>query len=267
MIGFNELGRKGNLGNQMFQFASLRGIAANRKFDWRIPPQDKTRIHDYALFRYFELPTTKGENVSYVNFATFKSPSGDKRNSTGFEFDDDLFNGCPDNVNLNGFFQTEKYFSAISDLIRKEFTFKEKYLDLIEQSGLNSEPFTSLHVRRGDYLNSPKHHPVLSEEYYRAALENVEDLPIIVFTNDKDWVRSSSFLKNVDYRMANFEDYGLDLCLMTMARQSIIANSSFSWWGSWLSDSEAVIAPKLWFGPKLAHQDTSDLIPSNWTRL
>jgi len=44
----------------------------------------------------------------------------------------------------------------------------------------------------------------------------------------------------------------------------IIANSSFSWWGAWLSNSEKVIAPQKWFGPGNAHLDTKDLYCPDW---
>ena len=265
MIGFNELGRKGNLGNQLFQFASLRGIASNREFGWQIPPEDSTRIHDYAILRLFQLDSISSFNLGYSPFDTFLPMNSDGENSTDYHFDEKFFHNCPDNVNINGFFQSEKYFKNIAMEIKADLTFKQGFIDL-EKSKLEefNYDFIALHIRRGDYLHFPDHHPVLDVSYYLEALKHCPDLPIIVFTNDKDWVSKSQFISDRDYVIADFKDYGHDMYLMTKARYFIIANSSFSWWGAWLSQAQQVFAPMEWFGPKLAHQDTSDLYPESW---
>jgi hypothetical protein len=57
----------------------------------------------------------------------------------------------------------------------------------------------------------------------------------------------------------------VDMCLMTLCKGHIIANSSFSWWGAWLSQSNNVVAPNVWFGPNNMDKSTKDLIPSRWT--
>jgi hypothetical protein len=265
LIGFNDLGRKGNLGNQIFQYAALRGIAANRGFNWQIPPNDITRIHDYSLFRLFELTSLKSDNIGYSPFETLILNSEHDGNSSPFHFDSYLFNNCPDNVNLNGFFQSEKYFKNIAFQIREDLKFKESFIQIERDKIASTEPtFIAVHIRRGDYLKFPDHHPILAEEYYHQALERLPDLPLIVFTNDKSWVPYAKFLRNKSYEVANFEDYGHDLYLMTKASAFVVANSSFSWWGAWLSDADTVIAPHAWFGPKLQHLDTSDLYPEAW---
>jgi hypothetical protein len=266
MIGFNELGRKGNLGNQMFQFAALRGIASRNGYKWQIPPNDETRIHSYSLFRLFNLDSVKKDNVGYVPFETFRMPNSDDDNSVSFEFDRYFFENCPDNVNINGFFQSEKYFIEIQNEIKSDFIFKEYHQNFVKpiESELKGD-FIALHIRRGDYLKFPNHHPVLNEEYYVAALELLPDWPIVIFTDEKSYVGELKFLKNRRYLVSDFQDFGHDLCLMTSARAIIIANSSFSWWGAWLSNAELVCAPKEWFGSELAHLNTKDLIPEKWT--
>ena len=61
-------------------------------------------------------------------------------------------------------------------------------------------------------------------------------------------------------------DADVDMCLMSKCNYHIIANSSFSWWGAWLAESEKVIAPKIWFGSQ-ANLDDSDLVPQHWERI
>ena len=99
MIGYNTLGTNGRLGNQMFQYASLRGIADKHGYDFCIPPEDHPTYADYALFLTFKMD---GIKTGLVN--------GDTVSESGYEFDENLFNTCPDNVNIDGYYQTEKYF-------------------------------------------------------------------------------------------------------------------------------------------------------------
>ena len=72
MIGFDELGSKGWLGNQMFQYAALRGIAANRGYDFCIPPDDETRLTNYELHNTFKLKSVK--NLGYIG-GLYKHPT------------------------------------------------------------------------------------------------------------------------------------------------------------------------------------------------
>ena len=62
-ISFNGLGNEGRLGNQMFQYASLRGIASNRGFNWIIPSEDSTRYDNYGLFDCFKLVNCSADNI------------------------------------------------------------------------------------------------------------------------------------------------------------------------------------------------------------
>ena len=120
MIGFNNLGNMGRLGNQMFEYAALRGIAANKGYDWCIPPFHIKGIENYSLDRAFTLQSVQSQNLLVLDNG--HAPVVGERY---FHFDKELFDLCPDHISLNGFFQTEKYFKHIEDEIRKEFTFHE----------------------------------------------------------------------------------------------------------------------------------------------
>ena len=126
MIGFNYLGKMGQLGNQMFQYASLRGIAKNRGFNFCIPFHNEVVVDSLGnklkieLFNPFVM-----SNVTQLNIQLIDQDRPNVEEST-FAFDEKLFNECPDWVNLQGYFQTEKYFKNIEDEIRQDFTFKNE---------------------------------------------------------------------------------------------------------------------------------------------
>ena len=100
MIGFDHLGNLGRLGNQMFEFAALRGIAAHHGYDVCIPPREHEGIENYSLHECFELDHIPTRFIATERYA--QEPH--------FHFSKELFDGCPDNISLYGFFQTEKYF-------------------------------------------------------------------------------------------------------------------------------------------------------------
>ena len=107
MIGFNYLGKMGQLGNQMFQYASLRGIAKNRGFNFCIPFHNEVVVDSLGnklkieLFNPFVM-----SNVTQLNIQLIDQDRPNVQEST-FAFDEKLFNECPDWVNLQGYFQTE----------------------------------------------------------------------------------------------------------------------------------------------------------------
>ena len=121
MISFNNLGNLGRLANQMFQYAAIRGIAANRGFDFCLPPKQvfgskdpMVKSSDTNLYDCFKLPSF---DIGITQNQVFVEQT--------FAFDETLFNECPDDTDLVGYFQTEKYFKHIADEIRKDFTFTD----------------------------------------------------------------------------------------------------------------------------------------------
>ena len=119
MIGLNYLGKMGQLGNQMFQYAALKGIAAKHNYKTIIPSHpdvivdalgNKLRIE---LFDAFDLPMGPMD-VGYI-------PHERNLQEPHYHFSQELLDKCPDNVSLVGYFQSEKYFKHIEDDIRKLF--------------------------------------------------------------------------------------------------------------------------------------------------
>ena len=122
MISFNNLGNLGRLANQMFQYASLKGIARNRGYDFCIPPsqlfgQRDPLVKKDTLNIYDVFGVHKNNTIQ-----TLANPVLQERTH---EFDEELFRSCPDNVDLFGYYQSPKYFDHIKDEIKSDFTFSD----------------------------------------------------------------------------------------------------------------------------------------------
>ena len=285
MIGFNALGRMGRLGNQMFQYAALKGLARNIGADITIPYYPDAvddgigNMLRTELFDSFDLR---------VNIGLLNNGHAPVLQERQFHFDDELFRMCPDHVSLQGYFQTEKYFKHIENEIREDFTFKDDYLKPCKEyiDSIETPPIF-LHIRQADNIGREEFHPILPISFFEDSLKNwSEDTPCFVFTDDIDWCKSQEFFQqdrflfndNVErYDYTCMDGLGnmqhsllpqVDLCLMSLCSGGIIANSSFSWWGAWLqNDRGKVVAPdpKKWFGTSMTHLDTSDIVPDRWT--
>jgi hypothetical protein len=281
MLAFNELGNIGRLGNQMFQYAALRGIAAAKGYGWCIPPYNTRRIDNYSLANCFTLESVKSTNL-YILDRGFAPIVGEKH----FHFDEELLQLCPNDVSLHGFFQTEKYFAHIKDEIRNDFTFHNDLSEPVKGFLSELKDPIFLHVRRGDpnlvdargfkwsYTQCSDQHPPQPLEYYEKALALFpEDQEVVVVSDSPEWVMEQELFKpdrfyvstpEEKYPDGSYTPY-VDLCIMANCKGGIIANSSLSWWGAWLQNGAGkIVAPKMWFGSAYADKDTSDLYCEGW---
>jgi hypothetical protein len=116
-------------------------------------------------------------------------------------------------------------------------------------------------------------HKVCDIGYYKKALESFKGRSILVFSDDIAWCKAQEIFKgkNINFVENSSKIYKghFDLCLLSMCSDFIIANSTFTWWGAWLSKNKnkKVIAPKEWFGPELQYHILDDQIPENWERM
>jgi hypothetical protein len=284
----------GGLGNQMFQYAAGRCLAytlnTGLKLDLSLFRQDKTREYSLSAF------SITGDIASAADLSLIGRPlpwmirhpaealqSIIKQNTPvryvkerQFHFDPDIL-ALPDNVYLEGYWQSEKYFSAIEPIIRNEFQVRSTLSPDIQELSrrIRNSNAISIHIRRGDYVKDPvtnATHGVCPASYYQRAREkiirDVDDPYFWIFSDDPAWVRenittSHPFYCISDHNFKNFED----LYLMSCCQHHIIANSSFSWWGAYLGShpGKIVIAPKKWF--EKAEKNTKDLLPESWIRL
>lgn len=278
-ISYNRLGSNGRLGNQMFQYAGLRGIAANRGYDWLIPRPDSYGDSNYGLFDCFEMGSVEEKNFGQLNVQSI---------ATGqFHFSQEFFDGCPDNTNLHDYFTTEKYFTNITDIIRKDFTFKQEILEPCKEIVDELENPIFMHVRRGDYVVNPSAHPMCPISYYEKALELFdENSPVLVFSDSIEWCKEQEFFQGDRFMLSEYDEkYSqtadtllgrqntlipyFDLCMMTLCNGGIIANSTMSWWGAWLMENptQPIVAPNPWFGTHYNDYNMNDLIPDGWVEV
>jgi hypothetical protein len=255
-ITYDFLGGHGQLGNQMFQYALLVGVKHKIKnCNIKIDPETKNRSY---LFKFFDLKECTIE--------PFQSPI--LYNEKHFFFDEDVFN-INQNTNFRGYYQTDKYFKHCSNTVRQEFTFKRELQSQVDAflEQFRGKYLVSVHVRRGDYLVNPEIHTFPGIEYYSKAMEHLDNgnTVFICTSDDKAWCEQNF---NRDNLVCTSNDLLYDMCLISKCNSHIIANSTFSWWGSWLGTDpdKKVIAPSVWFGPKSKdYLQTKDIYCDNFT--
>lgn len=282
MLAFNQLGNIGRLGNQMFQYSALKGIAKRLGYEYCIPPFNSHRVDNYSLNKCFKL-----SSLSANNFKILDGGHAPIVMEKYFHYDEELHSLCPNDISIHGFFQSEKYFKNIESEIREDFTFYDEFLNPCKEmiNSLEKEPLF-LHIRRGDpnlvdargfkwaYTQCSSQHPPQPLEYYEEALKNFpEDQPVIVCSDSPEWVQEQELFSGDRFLISEPEEKYpdgsytpyVDLCLMSLCSGAIIANSSLSWWGAWLQNNKGlVVAPKMWFGPDYADKNTKDLYCDEW---
>ncbi len=181
------------------------------------------------------------------------------------------------NANLHGYFQSEKYFVDYAPAIKQMFQPNDAISAQIASryGAILSEETVGIHVRRGDYLKFTDHHPVMDQEYYFRAIEAApRPKYYVIVSNDIRWCKETFkgdkfiFVDSPQERPQGNQSTTFDLFLLSKCNHQIIANSSYSWWASYLNlnRDKVVIAPKIWYGPEKLKQgvDPKDLYLSSW---
>ncbi|OGI65818.1 hypothetical protein A3A95_01330 [Candidatus Nomurabacteria bacterium RIFCSPLOWO2_01_FULL_39_18] len=268
---------KGGIGNQMFQYALGRVLAL----------KNNTGLELDTSFLNLNLTTVTKRNFSLDVFnieakiiessylvMLFRRIFQRKGREKTFNFDKKILSIGSD-VSLDGYWHSPKYFAGFEDVIRKDFTPKNPPVQNIQNlmDEIRNQNSLCIHVRREDYVGN-KYYEVINSEYYERGIEYISSKTalekIYVFSDDIDWCRGNLSFKLptmfVGDEYAGLKNEG-HMYLMSKCRNFIIANSSFSWWGAWLSSykDKIVVCPKQWFGD--ASRDTSDLIPEDWIPL
>lgn len=275
MITFSKLGVNGSIGNQMFQYATLLSVALKNKYKYTIPEVDDYYNHDYERQEiYFKkgFKNISAERLSPTNLLKISNKFNQCHGEV-FKFSPQVLN-VPDNCDIFGYFQSYKYFIDFKDKIIDEFTFNDWLFDNINIDLINiANKCSSIHIRAGDYKRKQNVHRLLDLSYYAEAIRLCKTDKFLVFSDDDNYAEKilQEIVAKVDFIFIKNNNPFLDLLLMSLCKNNIIANSTFSWWAAFLNKHEdkIVVAPKIWFGPDLSGQNiwVKDLIPDKWTTI
>lgn len=287
---------KGGLGNQMFQYAVGKKLSletgevlfldANK-----LPSHNKEIPRDFDLIKF----NIDSKLISSNDVEKFRNPFGiisrairKIRTKILFQYNLDFHPNyltkvkniikSGKNVYIEGYFQSERNFAEIREILLSEFSLKEEFKSPTfeelrsEISKLNS---VSVHIRRGDYVNNPKvlkYHGICSVEYYKNAMskicESIENPVFYFFSDDPNWI-SENFDLNENTKIISGKSLTApeELILMSSCKHNIIANSTFSWWGAWLNQNydKIVISPTPWVNFKF--NPHKNITPETWINL
>jgi hypothetical protein len=218
---------KGGLGNMMFQIAAGASLANEIGTEFSYSYLNWHCCTPYKIDHY---PNTIFSNINKTESC------GQLSNLQVFKERTTLYNPIPklSNLMLDGYFQSERYFNT--ELVKTLFNIptQPKYKD-----------YTFIHIRRGDYIKYSNIHTVLPISYYESAMKILNPNKVIILTDDIEWAKTHTLFS--EYEISNSKSDIEDLSIMRSCNSGIIANSTFSWWGAWLTNSSNIVAPNKWF--------------------
>jgi hypothetical protein len=272
----------GGIGNQLFQYAVARRIAYyhNEEIKFDISDLENNQSRKFSLGRFNIIGSiASSEEIEYYKkynknklFNTILLKKRKYIEEPSFAYWKKIQKVKGD-VYLAGYWQSEKYFHDVKNILLKEIILKPEYScngEIIDS--IKNIDSVSIHVRRGDYINNKnthEFHGICDPGYFYKAVNeigNVVSRPcLFIFSDDIPWCRKN-ILFNYPTTYVENEDFR-DLQLMSLCRHNIISNSTFGWWGAWLNKNpkKIVLAPKKWFkNPKM---NGRDLIPESWRKI
>lgn len=244
MVTFSNLGKFGRLGNQLFQIAVLIGYS--KRFNY-----------EFCL-----------NNWLYSNFFTEYFTEINIQNQIKYEYFESQFLEIKDmgpNVDFLGYFQSEKYFANFKSDVKKILQPKKELIDdILKNKNLSiKDDDCFIHVRRGDYLNLGH---FIGIDYYIVSIKKMKYENgvnrFFIFSDDIEWCEKN--FNGTEFFFIKNQAEISDLLLMTVFKNAIIANSSFSWWGAYLGCEKNVICPLV---PFKDWKNCDDYYPSVWYKI
>jgi len=243
----------GRLGNFMFEVATAYAYSLKHNMDYTLDRERDIAIGNSYIDRFFpHLEHTK------------KLPDGHSK----WKEPTHAYTEIPyyHNVKIEEYFQSELYFKDYRKEVLELFRFPYEF----------AKGWTSIHVRRGDYVTFYTNFPPVTEAYLSAAIKLMAAngfKKFRVFSDDIKWCKelfSKSDYSQFEFEYSEGKNEFEDMALMSHCENNIIANSSFSWWGAWLNQNpnKIVVSPskKNWFGKK-SKPSTEDIIPVDWVQI
>jgi hypothetical protein len=270
----------GGLGNQMFQYAFY--LALKKK-----DPKVKLDVSD---FKYYKLHAYQLENVFDLNGIKYSLPYNSFflriiRRIARIDVirEDTLYH--PDVLDIkgwsyySGYWCSEEYFKTIANEVRESFQFKNKLEDKNKELSIRiiESNSVSIHIRRGDYVESEINRKIYGDictiRYYLNAIERISQLVenprFFIFSNDIEWCKENLSIKNSEFVDWNTGTNSyIDMQLMSLCKNNILANSTFSWWAGWLNtNKEKIVTVPSRFFNDILQSNMDTLVPKEWIRI
>jgi hypothetical protein len=268
----------GGLGNQLFILFATISCAISNKHPFYFLYSDITT----GRKTYWNTFLTSLKIFTCTQLQISDSPKNIIREN-GFHYQPILESISKNNTILYGYYQSYKYFeknyTSICKLIRLDehkIKIKQKYL-------YDYANLTSMHFRLGDYKALPEYHLILPIEYYKKCIQDIEkkqkgkQQSILYFCEKEDnkivdriIIELLKEFPECEFFKADVEiDDWEQMLMMSLCCNNIIANSTFSWWAAYFNSyiDKTVYYPNIWFGPRLAHYNLTDLFPESWIKI
>jgi len=263
----------GRLGNQLFQYAFAFTVARKKNTLFSLNPRENN-----IIAKYFKLDvvtrflSAKGARKVY-RYILRHFNHFDKVIHTGWMDRIEIKN----NAHYSGFYQSESFFSDYKETIISKFEIKKTYRRLFEKKYkaiFSENKVIVLHIRRTDYLSHGLDglggkNISLPMSFYDMCLGKITDLSkfkVICVSDDIDFVKD--YYKDRGFNFETNEEI-VDFQLIQNADIVIMANSSFSWWASYLNkrQDKIIYAPKYWFGFKIKKEHPVNIIPDSFIQI
>ncbi len=282
MVTFHKLGENGRLGNQLFQYAALKGLATKNGYSMKIPnPQTMSWHGQTCLLDRFNI------ECDYLNQADANTLQHLYEEPTWQKYDPNFFN-LPDNTTIDGYYQSIFYFEHIQEQIKKELTPKNEYLD----KAMNYIDFlkekhqceiVSVHVRRGDNMTNGQTGLIqafepggMYETYFKEAKKVFEgkNVKFLVFTggqrfnedNSIDIAWCKGFFGEDGFIFSEGQEQIDDFARIMSCDHNILSHaSSFGWWAAYVNQNpnKIVVAPE-WYHPDHPDLKREMFYPNNY---
>ena len=252
MVSFRAMGRAGNF---LFEAASSYGYARRNGLEWGVPNWSTHAFWSPIYLQHLVHPNYNRQEDVLLN-------------ENGMQYQDIPFreNWRNQNIVLNGYWQSEKYFKEYRDEIIEKFAFPYTM----------KEDTCSIQARFGDYLTIPGKHILVEEPYLRSAISYIQNETGInkfkVFSDDLNYFKNNfGHIYNFEYSTNG--DIIQDLIEISCCHSNINSSSTFAFWGAWLNRNpeKVVVTQHKWFQDGWAEGSiiakTQDIIPENWIKL
>lgn len=273
---------KGGIGNQLFQVFFVIAQHLEYGVNYAVNIEECPAFSHY-LFFYANLKSPLSLTIPLLTYNENREPELHALETIGKR----------ESVYFDGYFQDYRYFGKHTEKIKEILHIdwlREKLVARLQHKLDLSLDITRImvHIRRGDYRNLTCYHPLLGKDYYIESIKHImktvekngpihlfifsqsrerqEDIQEIIGELNnytKTWVDSIHYVR--DYGLTDVEE----LLLMTWCSHFIIANSTYSWWGAYLSPhcDKIVCCPDVFFGHQLYYINTEGLYLQNWKRI